>query len=533
MNFVWKYLKSSLTGLIFATVMSTLSGLGIVFIMRNFHHAIKNGISNPTVFFSLVGVGLVCFIVFGLFSEKVLSKITSSIVLQMRIDFCELIFKSEYEEVEGKKKELFSSLISDINGLSRIIEKLPGANRNMVIALAGVIYLITISWQLTIIMVIFFTITYLIILRRNVLAYKFNMASRKSWDAVYHNIHDIIYGIKELSLNSEQKDTFIDNYLKKSGQIEADNKVKMRFFNQTTGKLSEAIMILGVCSMIILSMSVDFLDMSAFAEFLTISLFIVNPLASVSNFTKEMVPLKVFTNHIQEIGIQLSAAEDDSQKERVEINTSLQPIQLKEAIYTYKGNGDDSHFHLGPISLQIPANQITIIYGSNGSGKTTLSKVIAGLYKIETGGLYYGDTEIDSKSLQSFRNKISAVFADNHLFKNNDISADRIPKVRELLEIFSIDKHVQIEENTVTYKGLSTGQSKRLALVLSMVTDKEIYIFDEWAANQDPQFKKAFYHQLIPQLKKEGKTVVLITHDDQYFDIADHKIHLQEGKVVS
>ncbi|WP_258101002.1 ATP-binding cassette domain-containing protein [Marinoscillum pacificum] len=531
MSFVWKYLKGSLTGLIIATLMSTLSGLGIVYIMRSFHQAVKKGLDNPTMFFTSVGIGLLVFIVFGLISEKTLSRITNRIILEMRIDFSNLIFQSEYEEVEGKKKELFSSMISDINGLSRIIEKLPGANRNFVIALAGIIYLVTISWLLTLIMIAFFGVTYLIILRRNVLAYKLTMSSRKSWDAVYNNIHDIIYGIKELSLNSSQKDTFIENHLKKSGEIEAQNKISLRFFNQATGKMSETVMILGICCMILLSISVDVLNMSAFAEFLTISLFIVNPLSSVSNFTKDLVPLKVYTTHIQEIGIELSNAKDDSQEDRIELESINQFISLQNAEYTYR-RGDDSHFHLGPVSMEIPANQITIIYGSNGSGKTTLSKVIAGLYKIEKGQLVYGNEQINRNNLQSFRNKISAVFADNHLFKNNDISQDQLPRVQELLQLFSIDNHVQIENNTVIHKGLSTGQSKRLALVLSMIAEKEIYIFDEWAANQDPQFKKAFYHQLIPQLKEEGKTVILITHDDQYFDIADHKIHLQEGKVV-
>ena len=87
--------------------MSTLSGLGIVYIMRSFHQAVKKGLDNPTMFFTSVGIGLLVFIVFGLISEKTLSKITNRIILEMRIDFSNLIFQSEYEEVEGKKKELF------------------------------------------------------------------------------------------------------------------------------------------------------------------------------------------------------------------------------------------------------------------------------------------------------------------------------------------------------------------------------------------------------------------------------------------
>ena len=100
------------------------------------------------------------------------------------------------------------------------------------------------------------------------------------------------------------------------------------------------------------------------------------------------------------------------------------------------------------------------------------------------------------------------------------------------LDIFQIKNKIQYENNEIKSKGLSTGQGKRLALVLSLLEDKEIYIFDEWAANQDPLFKFSFYNKLLPELKKQGKTVILITHDDQYFNVADYKIHLQEGKLI-
>ncbi len=533
MQFVWKYLKGNLSALIFASVLSSLSGLGIIFIMRTFHQAVKKGIDDPILFFTTIAIGLLAFTLFGLFSEKILSKLSSNIILQMRMDFSQLIFKSEYEEVEGKKKELISSLVSDVNGMARIVEKIPGANRSLVISIAGIIYLIFISWQLTVVLILSFATAYLVIYRRNKLSYKFNMASRKSWDAVYNNIHDIIFGIKELSLNSDQKETFIEKYLKKSGEKEASNKIKLKFFNEATGKISESILIVGVCVMISMALIFETISVTSFAEFITLSLFVIGPLSSVSNFTKEMVPLKVITTHIEEIGLQLTNAKDDILDNPISIPETGQSIVLRNIKYAYNNNTEDHRFHLGPLSLEIPANKITLIYGSNGSGKTTLSKILAGLYKIKKGTFNYGNIEINPSNLQSFRNRISAVFADNHLFRNNEISDASIPKIKSLLKIFSIDDKVHIEGNDVINEGLSTGQSKRLALVLSMIADREIYIFDEWAANQDPQFKKAFYYELLPHLIKDGKTVILVTHDDQYFDIADHKIHLQDGKVIS
>ena len=79
---------------------------------------------------------------------------------------------------------------------------------------------------------------------------------------------------------------------------------------------------------------------------------------------------------------------------------------------------------------------------------------------------------------------------------------------------------------------LSRGQRKRLALVTAYLEDRPIYLFDEWAADQDPLFRRVFYQRLLPELKRRGKTVVAVTHDDRYFDAADQLIKLEEGKVV-
>ncbi|MAE87335.1 MAG: hypothetical protein CMB80_31670 [Flammeovirgaceae bacterium] len=531
MGFIWRYLRVNLTGLIVATTLSTISGLGIILIMRNFHQAVKTGIDDPTLFFALVGAGLFTYMFFGLIAEKMLFTRTSRVIVSMRTDFCRLIFRSEYEEIESKKSELFSSLVTDINNISRIIEKLPGANRSFIISIGGIVYLVTISWQLSLIMLSFISVTYLLMLIRNKQAYSLDKKSRKSWDVVYQNFHDTIFGIKELSLNSSLKKEFLEEKLKNSLDEESTHKVRFRFFNHTTSKLSEMIMITCIGAMISLCLVYEVVTIAAFGEFLAISLFIMNPLSSSAQFVKETLTLKVVSDHIQEIGVQLENHSD--LKDTHPISTSKQSIQLKNTEYIYTHGEKDHQFHLGPISLTIPANQITIIHGSNGSGKSTLSKIISGLYKAHSGQLLYGDLTIDESNLQSYRDKISAIFTDNHLFRTKKIQRPDQDRLAELLKLFEIDKAVDIVDNMINSQGLSSGQAKRLALVLSLIDDKEIYIFDEWAANQDPQFKKAFYYNLIPQLKAEGKTVILITHDDQYFDVADQMIHLSEGRLIT
>ncbi|MEO9476662.1 MAG: ATP-binding cassette domain-containing protein [Cyclobacteriaceae bacterium] len=529
MGFVWTYLKTRLNGLIIASILSYLSGLGIVFIMRSFHKALKDGIDDPVHFFLLVGLALIGYVFFTLMGEKVLFDQIEEVVKKMRIDFCSNIFNSKYEDVEGKKDELFSSLVSDIKTISRILEKLPKVNQSFVISVGGIIYLIFVSWQLSLVMIFFMFPTFLVISRRNKKGYKLNKASRKSWDSVYNSFYDAIFGIKELNLNSQLKENFIENDLKRSVEKEAKKKVRFRFHSHASNTISSAILIFCICTTFAVSMTYQQMSTTVFVEFLTIALFLINPITTFSKFGKDVITLNVLADHIQEIGMQLGS---NVPPKTQPIKTQNQPIYLNEVEFTYHSSEEDHNFHLGPITATIPLNEVTIICGSNGSGKSTLSKVLTGLYRPNTGSLFYGDQEITDQNLQSYRDKISAVFTDNHLFKRNEISESETERSKQLIKLFEIDRHVKIENGQMRYTGLSSGQSKRLALVLSMLHDKEIYIFDEWAANQDSKFKKSFYYKLVPMLKEANKTVILITHDDQYFSIADNLIQMIDGKIA-
>ena len=72
----------------------------------------------------------------------------------------------------------------------------------------------------------------------------------------------------------------------------------------------------------------------------------------------------------------------------------------------------------------------------------------------------------------------------------------------------------------------------RKALISALLEDREIYIFDEWAADQDPQFRKRFYEKIIPELKQKGKTIFAVTHDDHYWNLADIVVKMEYGRIV-
>jgi putative ATP-binding cassette transporter len=211
-----------------------------------------------------------------------------------------------------------------------------------------------------------------------------------------------------------------------------------------------------------------------------------------------------------------------------------QQIEFVDVTHAYRREGRPHGFVLGPFQLTLSPGEIIFVIGGNGSGKTTLAKLITGLYVPETGRVRLDGRSIVSENREGYRQLFSAVFDDAMVFDNLwGIAAEgRDQTAHEHLRRLQLDHLVSVSNGAFSTTALSRGQRKRLALLTAYLEDRLIYVFDEWAADQDPVFRKFFYLNLLPELKARGKTVVAITHDDRYFGTADRVIKLDEGKVV-
>lgn len=96
----------------------------------------------------------------------------------------------------------------------------------------------------------------------------------------------------------------------------------------------------------------------------------------------------------------------------------------------------------------------------------------------------------------------------------------------------SVKRQVSIENGRLSDVRYSQGQRKRLALLMAVSEKRGCLLLDEWAADQDPRFRKFFYRELLPLLKQQGVTVVAITHDDRYFDMADRLFKMDSGRLI-
>ena len=240
-------------------------------------------------------------------------------------------------------------------------------------------------------------------------------------------------------------------------------------------------------------------------------------------------------------------------------NLAFEKIVMSGVTHAYFHERDERMFRIGPIDLAFIPGELTFIVGGNGSGKTTLAKVITGLYEPEQGAIVVDGKAIDFADRDGYRQHFSAVFNDFHLFDGlldivagearhppSDGSTGTLParsyaptsaettdqRANALLAKLALEHKVQVRDGRFSTRALSTGQRKRLALVVAYLEDRPFFLFDEWAADQDPAFKAVFYEQLLPELRARGKAVVVISHDDRYFHLADRVVKLENGAIV-
>jgi len=270
------------------------------------------------------------------------------------------------------------------------------------------------------------------------------------------------------------------------------------------------------------------LDTRTLTGYIVVFLYMVVPVEGILSALPAIAGARIAMKRVQQL-ITVLNPEITPKAYAAEPFTSL---ALEKIHYQYQGE-DGERFSLGPLSLTFKPGERVFIVGGNGSGKTTLANLLVGIFPADSGQLLLNGNPVAADDIQHWRQHFSVIFSDFFLFDDAVFVTDRTQaQVEHLLNLLKLSHKVSFSNGRFSTVALSQGQRKRLALLLSWLEDRPIYLFDEWAADQDPEFKAIFYHELLPMLKAEGKTVIAITHDDRYFHLADRLIKLDSGKVV-
>jgi putative pyoverdin transport system ATP-binding/permease protein len=275
-------------------------------------------------------------------------------------------------------------------------------------------------------------------------------------------------------------------------------------------------------------------DATLLSALVASAIFLFEPLAALLRGLPEYERADLAAIRIQALEARLDqAALAPPQETQDPFAGQFAVIEADKLCFSYTEQSGEG-FSLGPISLSLRAGEIVFFVGGNGSGKTTLLKLLTGLYPPTSGTLRVDHHVVEAANLQAYRELIAAIFTDFHLFKRlyglSDRTAEQISRLLEQLQIAHKTGH---GPEGFTNLELSTGQRKRLAMVVALLEDRPLYVFDEWAAGQDPEFRQYYYEELLPELKRRGKTVLAISHDDRYFHCADRVVFMEHGAVRS
>jgi putative ATP-binding cassette transporter len=241
-----------------------------------------------------------------------------------------------------------------------------------------------------------------------------------------------------------------------------------------------------------------------------------------------LAKVELAIDRIEELEATLVRAARDVPDAVAQTPAAFESIVLDGIVYSYRTQDDTTTFTVGPCDLTVRAGQMVFIIGSNGSGKSTLMRVLTRLYAPAAGAILWDGALVADDNVEGYRSLFSAVFADFHLFYGME-GVDP-GQVRKLLVDVGLDHKVRYEDGGFSTVALSTGQRKRLALVVALIEDRPIYVLDELSADQDPEFRRRYYEEFLPALMARGKTLIVVSHDDRYFHLADRVIAMENGR---
>ena len=459
----------------------------------------------------------------------VLMKVNTELIYDLRMRITEKIFSTTNQNFEKLDRgRIYTVLNDDIAAMADATNIFVAVVTNVFTAAAAFLYLGAIAfWATAVTVVVILAISFLYFrVTRSTNKY-FEMA-RDTQNIFMRLLGGMIDGFKELSLHQGRK----LEYRTDIDQTATEYRQKImiasnRFINASL--IGESMLVLLLGSVVFAVPRVfPGVSFQAIMSFVIVILFLIGPVNALLNAFPGIMRTRVAWNRIQTFLKDIPSTMDISRRPPRKLK-EVRNLTLEGVQFSYKSS-DNRQFSVGPIDLDIRRGEILFIIGANGSGKTTFAKLLAGLYEPGKGAIQINDEPVSAHELGEY---FSAVFSPPYLFeKLYDIdTVHKTEIIDRYLKLLQLESKVQIEKGRYSTIELSGGQRKRLALLQCYLEDSPIYLFDEWAADQDPAYRQFFYRVMLPQMKKEGKIIIAITHDDHYFDVADRVMKMDDGKV--
>lgn len=476
----------------------------------------------------------------GALSSYLLTLLGQRAILRLRDQLIRKILAAPLRQLEEMgPHRMLAVLTQDIGSVVGAIGALPILMIQTAVVCGGLVYLATLSLPvlgavLTVLSV--GIVTYQLPVR---LGTRYHQQAREQSDRLYHHFRDLIGGAKELKLHQPRQHALLGR-LDATGMALRRLAVASATVYSLAGGWGQMIMF-GLIGAIVFALpQVLPVGAQALSGYAIVLLAMLTPLDMILANVPALARARVAMRKMEAHGLSL----DEPASRDVLLRTaadaaapaeSWDRLEMEGVTHAYRSSGEDHDFVLGPVDLTVSPGEILFLVGGNGSGKTTLAKLLLGLYVPASGEIRFAGRTVDEGNRAWYRQHFSVVFSDFHLFEDllaADPATVDLEAARYLARL-ELDHKVRVEDGRLSSTDLSQGQRKRLALLAAYLEDRPIYVFDEWAADQDPAFRELFYHQLLPELRERGKGVVIISHDDRYFGVANRILKLEYGRVVS
>ena len=517
-------------------VLGMIGGLSVTVLLATINNALHSadGLTR-TVVMIFAGLCMLALLT-SILSDIGTNYVGQHIIARLRKELGEKVLSAPIDQIERyRSHRLIPVLTHDVDTISDFAFAFAPLAISLTVTLGCLGYLAMLSWPMFLMMLVAIAIGTTIQAIARAKGMRGFYAARDSEDELQKHYNAIAEGAKELRIHRPRRQRMFVSGIRKTAEKICDTQI--RSINTFVIAKSFGSMLFFVVIGLALALQSFWpsADKAVMSGFVLVLLYMKGPLEHLVSTLPIISRAQIAFRRIAELSEQFSSPEPHLLLEDPGHKSGpVRSLELNNVRYAFPPVEGSEPFRLGPVNLRIEQGDIVFIVGENGCGKTTLIKLLLGLYAPTEGEIRVNDQPITALNRDDYRQNFTTIFADYYLF-DDLIQGDRqVPQdATRYLERLEIAHKVSVRDGAFSTTDLSTGQRKRLALVNAWLEERPVLVFDEWAADQDPTFRRIFYTELLPDLKRLGKTIIVISHDDRYFDVADQLVRMEAGKVKS
>lgn len=521
---VWRQYRWPFIAVMALSLVSAALGIGLIaFINVRLIEMVDTSLSVLPEFLGL----LLLLMAVTLASQLALTTLGHHFVYRLRSEFIKRIMDTQVERVEQLgSASLLAGLTSDVRAITIAFVRLPELVQGIILTFGSAAYLAWLSTKMLAVTALWIVITiwggYLLVAR----VYRHMAVLRETEDKLYNDYQTVLEGRKELTLNRERAEHIFNTLYIPDAREYRHHIIRADTFHLSAVNWSN-IMMLGAIGLVFwMANSLGWADTNVAATYSLTLLFLRTPLLSAVGALPTLLSAQVAFNKLKKFELAPFKAEFP----RPQTFPAWQTLELRNVTFRYQG----SAFSVGPVNLTLHRGELLFLIGGNGSGKSTLAMLLTGLYQPQSGEILLDGKALSAEKPEDYRKLFSAVFTDVWLFDSllGPQGEQASPAlVEKWLAHLQMSHKLALQNGKILNLKLSKGQKKRVALLLALAEERDIILLDEWAADQDPHFRREFYQVLLPLMQAMGKTIFAISHDDHYFIHADRLLEMRDGKL--